>query len=148
MRIAFLVAILAGGVFYTYVAFADLGFMTRTGRLGPGFFPRIIGLSIVAIAIWTIADALRERRRAEQTHGFWRDVAALAGLSLGYAILLWALGGFLASVVFLLAALSLLNPGRPLQNGALALVLPACVYLLFDVLLNASMPPGLVPLPI
>ena len=51
MRIAFLVAVLAGAVFYTYVAFADLGFMTRTGRLGPGFFPRIIGLAMVAIAI-------------------------------------------------------------------------------------------------
>ncbi|WP_029029808.1 tripartite tricarboxylate transporter TctB family protein [Salinarimonas rosea] len=148
MRIAFLVAVLAGAVFYTYVAFADLGFMTRTGRLGPGFFPRIIGLAMVAIAIWIIADHLRGRDRGAATPGRWSDVASLTGLALGYAVLLWLLGGFLASVVFLLAALSMLNPGRPLQNGALALVLPLAVYLLFDVLLNASMPPGLVPFPI
>ncbi|WP_349369289.1 tripartite tricarboxylate transporter TctB family protein [Salinarimonas sp.] len=148
MRIAFLVAILAGAVFYTTVAFTDLGFMTRTGRLGPGFFPRVIGILMIVLALWTIVDELRKGRRADATAGLWRDVTALVGLTLGYAVLLWALGGFLASVVFLLAALSLLNPGRHLQNGALALVLPSAVYLLFDVLLNASTPPGLVSFPI
>lgn len=148
MRTLFLVAILAAGVFYSWVAFADLAFMTRTGRLGPGFFPRIIGLSIVALAIWAIADDLRGRKGEEAAAGLWRDMAGLAGLSLGYGLLLWLLGGFLASVVFLLAALSMLNPGRHLQNGAVALLLPVAVYLLFDVLLNASTPPGLVPFPI
>lgn len=148
MRIAFLVAVLAGGAFYTTIAFAELGFMTRTGRLGPGFFPRVIGLAMIALAIWAIVDEIRGRRASEAPHGRWSDVAALAGLAIGYGVLLWLLGGFLASIVFLLAALSLLNPGRHLQNGTLALLLPSAVYVLFDVLLNASMPPGLVPLPI
>ncbi len=148
MRIIFLLVLLGGGIFYSYIAFADLNFMTRTGRLGPGFFPRIIGLSIVVLSIWAIVDARRQSAADPVPAGYWRDVTILVGIALIYAVLLKILGGFLATVAFLLLALSVLNTGRHLQNGIIALLLPAAVYLLFDVALNASMPPGMVPFPI
>ena len=43
MRLAFTAAILCLAVLYTYWAFADLSFLSSAGRLGPGFFPRIVG---------------------------------------------------------------------------------------------------------
>ena len=147
MRILFLLVLLAGGVFYSYIAFADLGFMTRTGRLGPGFFPRIIGVSIVVISIWAIVDE-RRKRTAPDVPNDWRDVALLVAVALFYAVMLKILGGFLATVAFLLLALSLLNRGHHVQNAIISLLLPGAVYLLFDVALNASMPPGLVPFPV
>ena len=151
MRIAFLIVILAGSAFYAYVAFADLAFQTRTGRLGPGFFPRIIGLSLCAFTLWTLADALLRRARVEgEATGWvgWSDVAVLIALSVGYAVLLRLFGGLVASVIFLALALSLLNRGRYLQNAVLALALPGAIYFLFDKILNASVPPAIFELPL
>lgn len=149
MRIAFLVVVLAGSVFYTYVAFAELNFMTRTGRLGPGFFPRTVGLSMIAFTLWVLLDSLRRTARSDAPpQGTWTDVAALIGLALFYAVLLRFLGGFVATVIYLALALWFLNRGKHLQNAVLSVMLPACIYLLFDKVLNASMPPALFGLPV
>ncbi len=51
MRLAFLLAILLASCFYTYVAFTDFSFLSRTGRLGPGFFPRLIGIGLIGFCL-------------------------------------------------------------------------------------------------
>lgn len=155
MRIAFLLVILAGGVFYSHIAFAELDFLTRTGRLGPGFFPRVIGAAIVAATIWALLDALRARAGDDagsdagaKNRAGWRDVVTVVALALGYALALRLLGGFAATFVYLAAALTILNRGRHPQNAAIAVAVPTGIYLVFDRLLNANMPPGLLDLPI
>lgn len=155
MRIAFLVVVLAGAVFYTYIAFDDLSFLTRRGRLGPGFFPRIVGVSMVAFTIWALVDALRERRVSDLGSGLepaednsgWGDVVTLMVLAVCYAVVLRLLGGFPATVIFLGVTLAIINRGHHLQNAILMVVIPAAIYLLFDRLLNANMPPALLNLP-
>ena len=156
MRIVFMIVLLCGAIFYTYIAFYDLNFMTRTGRLGPGFFPRLVGLGIVVMTLWAIVDALRDRRAigAGGTDPYdmtpdarWRDFALLVALVLGYAILIRLFGGWISTVVYLGTALYLLNPGRHLQNALVALIFPTTVYLLFDRVLNENMPPALINLP-
>ncbi|MEQ8367091.1 MAG: tripartite tricarboxylate transporter TctB family protein [Roseicyclus sp.] len=147
MRIAFLIVVLAGAVFYSYIAFIDLNFLTRTGRLGPGFFPRIVGVAMVVFTFWALVDALRERRAAQDDGSAWRDVVTLMALAVGYAVLLRLLGGFPATVVYLGLSLVIVNPGRHLQNAILTAVIPTAIYLLFDRLLNANMPPALLDLP-
>ncbi len=143
MRIAFLLALLAGGVYYAYVAFVDLDFLTRRGRLGPGFFPRIVGVSIVVLTIWSLVDALKVARNRTDDPGSWRDVALLMGLAITFAVSLRLFGGFVATVIYLALALSLLNPGKHVQNALLCVIVPIAIYLLFDRLLNASMPSAL-----
>jgi hypothetical protein len=156
MRIVFLVALLGGAVFYSYIAFVDLGFMTRTGRLGPGFFPRIVGVSMAVMTLWAILDALRDRARVaaggapgtdDAPDGRWRDFVLLVVMALGYAVLIRLFGGLIATVIYLSIALTLLNPGKHLQNSLVAVLFPIAVYLLFDLVLNASMPPALIDLP-
>lgn len=147
MRIAFLIVLLAASIFYAYIAFADLSFLTRSGRLGPGFFPRLVGSAMVVLALWALLDALRDRRDGDATAGTWGDVVKLMALGLGYAVLLRLLGGFPATLIYLGVALVLLNPGKHLQNAILTVTIPAGIYLLFDRLLNASMPPALLDLP-
>lgn len=147
MRIAFLFFVLAASVYYTYVAFADLSFMTRTGRLGPGFFPRLVGVSMVAFTIWALVDALREGREPPIDETSWGDVLKLMALGLGYAVLLRLLGGFPATVIYLGVSLLIINPGRHLQNAILTVAIPSAIFLLFDRLLNANMPPALLNLP-
>lgn len=144
MRIAFLIALLAGAIFYSYVAFADLNFMTRTGRLGPGFFPRTIGVAAIFVTLWVILDELRRGRMSSgDDEGSWLDVVVLMALAVGYAVLIRLFGGFIATFVFLAVTLMLLNRGQFIKNMAVAVLVPVFVYLLFDRLLNANMPPAL-----
>jgi|GEM_PF-497402 len=156
MRIVFLVALLGASIFYSYIAFVDLQFFNMRGRPGAGFFPRIIGVSMAVMTIWAILDALGDRRTVaaggppgedDAPEGRWRDFVLLMAMAIGYAVLIRLFGGFVATIVFLGIALSLLNPGRHLSNGLVAVLFPVTVYLLFDLVLNASMPPALVELP-
>ncbi len=77
----------------------------------------------------------------------WRSAAVLALLSGVFVGLLEVLGGLLSMIVFMAAALWILNRGRPLQNALVAVLLPLGTYLVFQVWLRASMPRGMLPLP-
>lgn len=148
MRLAFLLAILALALAYTYMAFANLSFLSSTGRLGPGFFPRIIGVALIATCLYAIASDYGRGEREEGLSDFWRVTLVVAGLSTLFVAVLNVLGGLLAMIAFMLAALTILNCGRPAQNLAVSLALPFAVFLLFDRWLNAAMPQGVVPLPL
>lgn len=147
MRRAFLLIILCLALFYTYHAFAELTFLSSTGRLGPGFFPRMIGVALIVTCLYAIVLDVRRPEAEEGLSAFWRITGVMAGLSAIFVALLNILGGLLAMVAFMLAALFILNRGRPVQNVAVSLVLPGAIFLLFDRWLNAAMPDGVVPLP-
>jgi putative tricarboxylic transport membrane protein len=146
MRVAFTAAILCVAVLYTYWAFAELSFLSSAGRLGPGFFPRIIGLLLIVACLLTLAGDLK-RREGGALSSYWRITLLIAGLSGAFILVLNLLGGLLGMAVYMLATLSLLNRGRMLQNVVISVCLPLVLFLLFDVWLNASMPPGLLGLP-
>ena len=147
MRLAFTAAILCVAVLYTYWAFADLSFLSSTGRLGPGFFPRIVGLLLIVTCVLTLAGDLKDRHGHGALSSFWGITVVVAALSGILVLLLEILGGALAMVVYLLTTLSVLNRGRTLQNVAVSIGLPIALFLLFDVWLNASMPPDALGLP-
>jgi hypothetical protein len=148
MRIVFLVAILAGAIFYSYIAIAELRFMTHTGRLGPGFFPRVIGVAAVIVTLLALLEELRRRQPDTTRREQWADVALLVGLALGYAVLLRLFGGLPATILYLALTLSILNRGQMVKNIVISLLFPGGVYLLFDRILNANMPPALFELPL
>lgn len=143
MRAGFLAAILLAAVGYTWVAFAGLDYLSSAGRLGPGFFPRIIGVALVAICAVSLYE---DRRFREALSAYWRTTAGVAALSAAFIALLEPLGALLSMIAFLGATLAYLNRGRRVQNILLALLLPVAVYLLFKVWLNAALPRGILPL--
>jgi putative tricarboxylic transport membrane protein len=145
MRVAFTAVILCVAAFYTYWAFAELSFLSSAGRLGPGFFPRIIGVALIVGCVFTLAGDLATRE-GDGVSNYWRITVVVASLSGIFILLLSVLGGPLAMVVYMLATLSVLNRGRILQNIAVGVGLPIVLFLLFDVWLNASMPPGVLGL--
>lgn len=147
MRLAFLLAILALALLYTFHAFAGLSFLSSTGRLGPGFFPRIVGLLLIATCVYTIIADRQRLADDGALSDYWRTPVLIAALSGVFVALLNVLGGLLAMVVFMLASLFILNRGRPVQNVVVSLALPLSVYLLFETWLNAAVPEGIVPLP-
>ena len=144
MRAAFLAAVLVLAAGYTWLAFAELSWLSSTGRLGPGFFPRIIGVALVLLCAYSLFREIKNQK--EELSSYWPTALAIAALSAGFVAILEPLGGLLAMIVFLGASLAALNRGRPLQNAAIALLLPICMYLLFKVWLNAALPRGLLAL--
>lgn len=145
MRAGFLLALLLVSGGYTWLAFAELDYLSSAGRLGPGFFPRIIGLALVAFCASCLLEEVKAKGETLPAH--WRTTAVVAALSAAFIALLEPLGGLLAMIAFMAAALAFLNRGRPWQNSLLAVVLPVCIYLLFKVWLNAALPRGvLLPL--
>ena len=147
LRAGFLLAILFLAAGYTYIAFAELSYLSSAGRLGPGFMPRIIGVALLAMcALSLYADLLRPPADEALAPG-WRAAAVLAALSGVFIVLLELLGGLLSMMAFMAAALWILNRGRPLQNALIAVLLPLFLHVVFAVWLRASMPRGLLPLP-
>ena len=148
MRAGFLLAILFLAAGYTYVAFADLSYLSSAGRLGPGFMPRIIGVSLVAMCAFSLyADMSHAPAEEEALSPAWRSAAVLALLSGVFVALLEILGGLVSMMVFMAAALWILNRGRHLQNALVAVLLPIGIHVVFAVWLRASMPRGMLPLP-
>jgi putative tricarboxylic transport membrane protein len=147
MRLAFTAAILCVAVLYAYWAFADLSFLSSTGRLGPGFFPRIVGLILIVVCVLTLAGDLRKRHDDGRLSSFWGVTVVVAALSGAFILLLEILGGPLAMVAYMLATLTVLNRGKTIQNVAVSLGLPLALFLLFDRWLNASIPPDALGLP-
>ena len=158
--LTFLLALFAGAFFYSWIAYFDLPFLTTTGRLGPGFFPRIVGAGMVVLLGWALVEELARRPLAgtgtaggepdmetDTGMGTAPAVATMMALGLGFLLAIIVLGGVLGSVLFLLATLNVFNRGDHLRNLAVALVIPVLIYVVFVVLLNADMPDGLVPLP-
>ena len=147
MRAGFLLAILflAGG--YSYLAFSELPYLSSAGRLGPGFFPRIIGASLVVLCVYSLYADARAARPGEARSPYWRTAVVVALLTAAFVVLLEVLGGLASMIVFMAAALAVLNRGRHLQNALLALLLPVSLYFLFVVWLNAALPRGMIPLP-
>jgi putative tricarboxylic transport membrane protein len=147
VRAGFLLAILFLAGCYTYVAFAELSYLSSAGRLGPGFMPRIYGVALVVMCAWSLYADAKDASADEALSPGWRSAAVLALLTGVLVGLLQVLGGVLSMVVFMAAALWFFNRGRPLQNALLAILLPAAIHVVFGVWLRASMPRGMLGLP-
>ena len=144
MRAGFLAGVLLLAAGYTWLAFAELAWLSSAGRLGPAFFPRIIGVALLALCAWSLVDALRDDTR-EPVAEHWRVTAVLALYSALFVAALDVLGGLVSMLAYLAAALWTLNRRRHWQNALLAVLLPLGIYLLFRVWLNAAVPRGLLP---
>jgi len=147
VRAGFLLAILFLAAFYTYIAFAELSYLSSAGRLGPGFMPRIIGVSLVAMCLLSLYTDMKHLPVGQAGSPAWRSAAVLALLSGVFVGLLELLGGLVSMMVFMAAALWIFNRGRPLQNAIVAVLLPLGTYVVFTVWLRASMPRGMLSLP-
>jgi hypothetical protein len=141
MRAGFQLGVLLFAGLYGYFAFAELSWLSSAGRIGPAFFPRLIGVALAALSAWSLVTDWRAP--GERIADEWRAAALLALFSGLFVAALDVLGGLASMIAFMAAALAVFNRGRWLQNALLALLLPAGLYLLFKVWLNAGVPRGI-----
>jgi len=106
-----------------YLTISSFGLPSGIGGLpGPGFFPRVIGVLMVALSI----AALRDRRPAGSPIENRRTITGTVALTILY-LLLWGTGGFaVKTAVFLVALLRMYGQSwRPAAIVSLALTAAA-----------------------
>jgi putative tricarboxylic transport membrane protein len=119
------------------------GYYAPTGP-GPGFFPTVYGLGMVALSLLMIANKIR--RRSEDEHAFdWRATGRGLATWLAFvaaAVLLKPLG-FVLSFALLMFVVVAFVFRRPLHKAALmALLAAATFHLVFPVVLGVALPIG------
>lgn len=139
--------LLCGASAYAWTAFTELNYLSSAGRLGPGFFPRLIGASLVLLLAYSLYADLRRDPPEGAIAPHWRTAAVLALLCAVFVGLLNLVGGLLAMVAFMAGSLWFLNRGRALQSVLVSILLPFAIYLVFSVWLKATLPRGLFALP-
>ena len=147
-----LVVLLAG---YLQMALG-MEWRTAAGRIGPGFFPRVIGVLGLALALVALVRSLRgdpavAEGPVDETGeaDLGRHPATLAivvAASAAFAAAFVLLGAVIAGAVYLFGCLWLLNRPRPLLNAAVSVGVASGLYLLFEILLDAGLPAGVLPL--
>ena len=156
-RTVFFALLLVVMAVYTQMAFG-LEWMTVAGRIGPGFFPRIIGGLAIVCTLIALAASLRPGAVDDEDEVGGDEEAGEADLGkhpwplllvvLAGAVLLLiftSLGMIITCALFLAAILFLLNRGHTITNVAVSLGVPVVTYLLFETLLSAGLPEGILP---
>lgn len=142
-RTGFLLVLAVIMAMYTQLAM-QMDWRTAAGRIGPGFFPRIVGFAAIVLCLVAAVRSVRSDKEPLEGHG--RELLLFVAASIGFLVLLVPLGAVLASSAFLMATLTLLDRGRLVRNLAISLLLPLGLYLWFQLALNAGLPAGVLPL--
>jgi hypothetical protein len=158
-KLTFLGVLLLAFAVYTELAMG-MEWRTAAGRIGPGFFPRILGVTAIVV---TVAAAVREivsrsededvdeveaaEEAAEPDLGRHPIalVAFIAAASV-FVALFGVLGAALAGVIFLAVTLWFLDPKHHIRALIIAIAVPVVLYLAFQTGLNAGLPEGILPL--
>ncbi len=148
MRAVFTIVLLMLSVFYTGFAISELQFLGARGRIGPGFFPQIIGVLLVALVLYNAIIEFRRRHSEEPIAIDWTATLGVAGLSAVLILACHWLGALPGMILFMISALFAFNRGRHLTNILVGALLPIGIFTLFRYALNATLPPGMLGLPL
>jgi len=171
MKKWFAAGLLALAIGYTFYGLSSLTLLTSSGRPAAGFFPLLIGLLLIiscAINLWGDVREWLETKRtgivpihqmdpeaeakadalgvdAHAIDGgleFGQDVLIVFLYICGFVALLNVVGALLAMFIFMLVYLFTFNRAHLVSNLIYSVALPAFLYGLFKILLNASLPVG------
>lgn len=154
-KLVFFLVLLLALLTYTQMAF-QLEWVTKAGRIGPGFFPRIIGTLATLLTAWALvqawrnpadaADGFEEEDQGEADLG--RHPLAMLFVIVAAAVFLLTfvpLGAIVSGALFCFIVLAYLNRGQWIVNAILAIAVSVGMYLLFQTALNAGLPAGILP---
>lgn len=155
-RTLFLAVLLVVLAVYSEMAL-QMEWRTVAGRIGPGFFPRIVGGLGILLTIVALVTSLRAGAADDEVTDADEDAGeadlgrhpgpllVLVGASVALIVVFTTLGAIIACALFLAAMLFFFNRGHTVMNVAVSLGLPIAIYVLFQSLLNAGLPDGVLP---
>lgn len=158
-KLAFLGLILLAFAFYTEQAMG-MEWRTVAGRIGPGFFPRILGGVAMTVTVLALlseflakpkekkVDAVEAAEEAAEPD-LGRHPITLVAFVIAAAVfvgLFGILGAALSGVLFLGATLWFLDPEHRVRAAIIAVSVPVLLYLAFQTGLNVGLPQGILPI--
>ncbi len=152
--------ILLALAFFYYLSTRDLPPPSVTEKLGAGFFPVLLTITLAILSILLLVNSFLSRNSSDgnaavaggerlEEDAFTAEnisypmLLGTMGLSILYVALLNFLGYLVTTPLFILAMLRLLGTKQWLKNIALAAVLTASLYLLFGKALGVPLPAGI-----
>ncbi|MGH3097647.1 MAG: tripartite tricarboxylate transporter TctB family protein [Streptosporangiales bacterium] len=151
VRSIWLACLLAVAVPYTVLAFG-MEWRTVAGRMGPGFFPRLIGLGLSITLAIALARSLRQgdggEGEGDGNATYVRALLVMLGATALYAVVFEVVGALVASVIYMVTVLAAINPRRWVMNVSIGVLLPLALYLMFQTWLNAGLPAGVLGIPL
>jgi putative tricarboxylic transport membrane protein len=158
-KLTFLGVLLIAFAVYTEIAMG-MEWRTAAGRIGPGFFPRILGLTAIAFTVVagvreilvrpgvTDVDEVEAAEDAAEPDLGRHPLALVAFIASAtvFVALFGVLGAALAAVLFLGVTLWFLDPKHHIRAVIIAIAVPVLLYLAFQTGLDAGLPEGILPL--
>jgi hypothetical protein len=112
---------------------------------GPGFFPVLVALVLAGLAVGLLLQPVQDVPRGSALGGRRRFVATIAAL-IGYAMLLEPLGFVPTTFIAMWFLAGFVGQRRWPVASSFALVTAASAWFLFDRLLHAQLPRGVLAL--
>ncbi|MBO5566025.1 MAG: tripartite tricarboxylate transporter TctB family protein [Succinivibrio sp.] len=129
------------------IAYTSYGYGISMSMFGPGagFWPFILGVSLVAVAVFILIDTLRHQEEFLQVKVVLGSAAnfqsyKLMVLSGAFIALLQLLGFYLDAFLFMCAAMLLLGMRRLSAVFSIALIFLGFIYVVFSMLLHINLP--------
>ena len=138
-----LIAALVGAA----IAYTSYGYGIEMSMFGPGagFWPFILGVALMAVAVLLVFDTLRNKNtfKEQQVILITVDnvlVYKMMAIVIAYVIVLPIIGFYLATILFLASAMYLLGARKLTLIASVTLIFNAVIYVVFDELLSLSFP--------
>jgi putative tricarboxylic transport membrane protein len=158
-KLAFLGVLLLAFAVYTEMAMG-MEWRTAAGRIGPGYFPRILGVTALVVIVVAAVREICSRSDGEITSeveaaeeaaepDLGRHPLALVAFIVAAAVfvaLLGVLGAALAGMLFLGVTLWFLDREHHVRSVIIAIAVPVLLYLALQTGLNVGLPEGFLPL--
>jgi putative tricarboxylic transport membrane protein len=120
--------------------------------VSPRIIPNIIGIGLVAVAIWYAIDIIRSPHRATggedaedvdpEAETDWQVLGIIAVALVIYAAMMEYVGFILASTALYAISAFAMGSSRIVRNAAIGLALGTAIFLLFDGWLGVRLPTG------
>ena len=117
-------------------------------KIGPSFFPNILAGFLILFSVILIVNAFRGRSKGEVTplrlsnKGVQRGLITLVA-AVTFCILLDPVGFIPTSIAFLVFMMWVMGNRKPLQMTIAPPLITLTIWLIFEKVLNLSMPAGL-----
>ena len=152
------VVVFAAGLFLFYEA-DHFEFEQVSGRIGPGAWPQLIIVLMLATALWGIVSSTIKAGRPPEPETkeeededlvrppeiYPRRVWIAVAATIGYLLALPLLGFFLATIVYSFGLMYIGHFRRPLPTTALSVGIAFCFMFLFMRVVYVALPLGVAP---
>jgi putative tricarboxylic transport membrane protein len=136
------IGVVALGLFFLIGA-SSIALLPGYARIGPRFFPYLVGCGLVVAGLLLVREAFRPREQPSGQADDWTAIAWIVAGLIASAALMEAAGYIPATTLLFVLAARGLGERRYARSALAGLILALVTYLTFTRLLDLHLPNGL-----